>query len=147
MTVSTGGFATNLSNKILPLRRIIMTQKLQIYKCEKCGNIVEILHGNGAPVVCCGVNMTLLEEKSADSSTEKHVPIIKKIDGGFKVVVGSTPHPMTDEHYIEWIELIAGDKVYREFLNPGAPAEAVFYIEADNVTARELCNVHGLWKG
>jgi len=123
-----------------------MTKLLQIYKCEKCGNIVEIIHGEGAPVVCCGVNMTLLDEKTADAATEKHVPVIEKIDGGYKVSVGSAPHPMTDEHYIEWIELLADGKAYREFLKPGAPAEAIFKIDAENVSARELCNVHGLWK-
>ena len=123
-----------------------MTNKLEIYKCDHCGNIVEIIHANGAALVCCGINMVLLEEKTADASTEKHVPVVEKIDGGYKVTVGSVPHPMTEEHYIEWIELIAGDKVYREFLNPGSPAEAVFLIDAENVEVRELCNVHGLWK-
>ena len=123
-----------------------MTKKLEIYKCEHCGNIVEVVHGNGAPLVCCGVNMVLLEEKTADATTEKHVPVVEKIDGGYKVTVGSVPHPMEEKHYIEWIELIAGDKVYREFLSPGAPAEAVFLIDAETVEVKELCNVHGLWK-
>jgi len=123
-----------------------MTIKLGIYKCEHCGNIVEVVHSSGAPLMCCDTKMVLLEEKTADASTEKHVPVIEKVDGGYKVTVGSIPHPMTEEHYIEWIELIAGDKVYREFLNPGSPAEAIFCIEAEKVEARELCNVHGLWK-
>ena len=123
-----------------------MTKQLEIYKCEHCGNIVEVVHRSGAHLICCGVKMVLLEEKTADAATEKHVPVIEKIDGGYKVSVGSVPHPMTEDHYIEWIELIAGDKVYREFLNPGAPAEAVFNVEAEEFVARELCNVHGLWK-
>ena len=123
-----------------------MTIKLGIYKCEHCGNIVEVVHCGGAPLMCCGTKMVLLEEKTADASTEKHVPVIEKVDVGYKVTVGSIPHPMTEKHYIEWIELIAGDKVYREFLNPGSPAEAIFCIEAEAVEARELCNVHGLWK-
>jgi superoxide reductase len=124
-----------------------MAQKLQIYKCAVCGNIVEVLHGGVGELVCCGQPMELLDEKTADAATEKHVPVIEKINGGCKVIVGSTLHPMEEKHYIEWIELLAGDKTYRQFLNPGDAPEAVFNIEATEVTAREHCNVHGLWKG
>ena len=124
-----------------------MAKKLQIYKCAKCGNIVEVLHGGVGELACCGQPMELLDEKTADAATEKHVPVIEKIDGGYKVTVGSTLHPMEEKHYIEWIELLAGDKTYRQFLNPGDAPEAVFNIEATEVTAREHCNVHGLWKG
>ena len=91
--------------------------------------------------------MVLLDEKTADATTEKHVPVVEKIDGGYKVTVGSTLHPMEEKHYIEWIELLAGGKAYRQFLNPGDAPEAVFCVKADSVTAREHCNVHGLWKG
>ena len=122
-----------------------MPKRLEIYKCELCGNIVEVLTGAGGTLVCCGQNMNLLEEKSADFAIEKHVPVIEKIDGGIKVTVGSSPHPMTDEHYIEWIELIADRTVYRKFLKPGDVPEAIFQISAENVEAREHCNVHGLW--
>ena len=124
-----------------------MAEKLQIYKCAQCGNIVEVLHGGGGQLVCCGGPMDLLEEKTADAATEKHVPVIEKIDGGYKVKVGSVPHPMLDEHFIEWIELLADGKAYRQFLEPGAEPEAVFNVEAGSVSAREHCNVHGLWKG
>ncbi len=124
-----------------------MAEKLQIYKCAECGNIVEVLHGGGGQLVCCGGPMELLEEKTADAATEKHVPVIEKIDGGYKVKVGSVPHPMLEEHFIEWIELLADGKAYRQFLEPGAEPEAIFNIEADSVGAREHCNVHGLWKG
>ena len=124
-----------------------MAEKLQIYKCAACGNIVEVLHGGGGQLVCCGGPMELLEEKTADAATEKHVPVIEKIDGGYKVTVGSTLHPMTEEHHIEWIELLAGGKAYRQFLNPGDAPQAQFGVEADSVTAREHCNLHGLWKG
>ena len=129
-----------------------MPERLQVYKCEHCGNIVEVLAGGGAPLVCCGENMALLEPKTADATTEKHVPVIEKIEGGFKVTVGSTLHPMTEEHYIEWIELICGDVVLRNYLNPGKAPEATFYTGACDcsgceVIAREHCNVHGLWKG
>jgi len=124
-----------------------MAKKLQIYKCNKCGNIVEVLHGGVGELVCCGEPMELLDEKTADATTEKHVPVIEKIDGGFKVKVGSVPHPMTEEHLIEWIELLADGKAYRQFLEPGAEPEAIFHVEGNSVSAREHCNVHGLWKG
>lgn len=112
-----------------------------------CGNIVEVLHGGVGELVCCGKPMELLDEKTADATTEKHVPVIEKIDGGYKVKVGSVPHPMTEEHFIEWIELLADGKAYRQFLEPGAAPEATFHIEGNSVSAREHCNVHGLWKG
>lgn len=124
-----------------------MAKKLQIYKCMLCGNIVEVLHGGDGELVCCGQPMSKMAEQTADAAKEKHVPVIEKIDGGYKVKVGSVPHPMEEKHYIEWIELIADGKAYRQFLQPGSPAEAVFNIEADSVSAREYCNVHGLWKG
>ena len=124
-----------------------MAKKLQIYKCKMCGNIVEVLHGGAGELVCCGEPMELLDEKTADATTEKHVPVIEKIEGGYKVKVGSVPHPMTKEHLIEWIELLADGKAYRQFLEPGAAPEAIFHIKGDSVTAREHCNVHGLWKG
>ena len=124
-----------------------MAKKLEIYKCSACGNIVEVLHGGGGSMICCGKSMELLDEKTADATTEKHVPVIEKIDGGYKVKVGSVPHPMEDKHFIEWIELLADDKAYRQFLKPGDEPEAVFNVDADSVSAREHCNVHGLWKG
>ncbi len=91
--------------------------------------------------------MQLMAENSVDAAKEKHVPVIEKVDNGYKVTVGSVPHPMEDKHYIEWIELIAGDRAYRQFLNPGDAPEAFFCIDADAVTAREYCNLHGVWKG
>ena len=126
-----------------------MIEKLQVYKCTHCGNVVEVFVGGGASLVCCGSKMDLLEPKTADAATEKHVPVIEKIEGGYKVTVGSTLHPMTDEHYIQWIELIRGDVVTQVYLNPGDAPEAIFRTgDCDcPVTAREHCNVHGLWKG
>jgi len=122
-----------------------MAKQLEVYKCELCGNIVEVLHGGGGELVCCGEPMKLYEEKTADAATEKHVPVIEKVEGGIKVTVGSVPHPMTDEHCIEWIELLADGKAYRQFLKPGDAPEALFPVVAEGVSARELCNVHGLW--
>jgi len=124
-----------------------MAETLQIYKCAICGNIVEVVHGSTGELVCCGQPMELLDEKTADAATEKHVPVIEKIDGGYKVTVGSTLHPMEEKHYIEWIELLTDGKAYRQFLNPGDAPQAEFSVEAGSVTAREHCNVHGLWKG
>lgn len=123
-----------------------MTQKLQVYKCEKCGNIVEVLHEGVGQLVCCGQPMKLFTENTVDASQEKHVPVIEKVEGGYKVKVGSVPHPMEEKHYIEWIEIIADGKVLRQFLSPGQQPEAIFCISAENVTAREYCNLHGLWK-
>lgn len=123
-----------------------MTETYQIYKCNICGNVVEVQHGKGANPVCCDEKMNLLEEKTADAATEKHVPVIEKIPGGYKVTVGSTLHPMVEDHYIEWIQLIAGNRAYRQYLKPGDQPVATFLIEAASVTAREYCNKHGLWK-
>jgi superoxide reductase len=123
-----------------------MAEKSEVYKCNACGNIVMLLHGGGGDLVCCGENMVLLTANTVDAAKEKHVPVIEKIAGGFKVKVGSTPHPMEEKHYIEWIELIVDSKSYFQFLNPCEAPEATFMIDADNVSAREYCNIHGLWK-
>jgi superoxide reductase len=125
-----------------------MTEKKAYYFCEKCGNVVEVVVAGAGTLVCCGEPMKVVETKTADSSTEKHVPVIEKIDGGYRVFVGSTLHPMTDEHYIQWIELLADGKTYRQYLKPGETPEAFFKIEdAKELSAREYCNLHGLWKG
>ena len=121
-------------------------ERLQVYKCGVCGNMVELIHVGGGTLVCCGQEMTLLRENTTDAATEKHVPVIEKLDYDYKVTVGSVAHPMVKEHYIEWIELVADGKAYRQFLNPGDEPSAVFHIEADEVYAREYCNLHGLWK-
>ena len=122
-----------------------MAKRMEVYKCELCGNIVEGLHEGTGDLVCCGEEMQLFTENTTDAAKEKHVPVVEKVDGGFKVTIGSVAHPMEDSHYIEWIEVIAGDKIYREYLKPGGTAEAFFPIDADNVKAREYCNLHGLW--
>jgi superoxide reductase len=123
-----------------------MAEKLEIYKCEVCGNIVEVLHGGIGTLVCCGQDMVLQKENTADAAQEKHVPVVEKTADGFKVKVGSVPHPMETEHYIEWIEIIADGTAYRKFLDPGDAPEAEFKIDAAEITAREYCNVHGHWK-
>ena len=124
-----------------------MTERMQVYKCEICGNIVEMLHEGAGELVCCGKPMKLLEEKTADTSTEKHVPFIKRGDDKYIVRIGENAlHPMEEKHYIEWIEIIADGKVYRKFLNPGDKPEAEFEIKAEKLEAREYCSIHGLWK-
>ncbi len=123
-----------------------MVKLLEIYKCELCGNIVEVTTVGGGQLVCCGKPMTLQAENTTDAAQEKHVPVIEKCDCGYKVKVGSVAHPMTAEHQIEWIELIADGKAYRQFLKPGDAPEATFCVKAENVSAREYCNLHGLWK-
>jgi superoxide reductase len=124
-----------------------MAKRLEVYKCEVCGNIVEVLHGGEGTLVCCGKPMKLLVENTTDAAKEKHVPVIEKVAGGYKVKVGSVPHPMEEKHFIEWIELVADDKAYRQFLSPGQASEALFSVEAKSVFAREYCNIHSLWKG
>ncbi len=123
-----------------------MTKRLQIYKCEICGNIVEVLHQGVGELVCCNQPMKLMQENTVDAAKEKHVPVIEKTTDGILVKIGSIPHPMEEKHYIEWIELITDGQTYREFLKPGAKPEAIFKIDAQNLTAREYCNLHGLWK-
>lgn len=123
-----------------------MTKQLEVYKCNICGNIVEVLHEGEGELICCNEPMKLLKANTVDAATEKHVPVIEEVDGGFKVSVGSAPHPMEEAHYIEWIELIVDGKAYRQFLKPGDKPEATFLVTGENVTAREYCNLHGLWK-
>lgn len=124
-----------------------MAEKLEVYKCEVCGNIVEVLHGGKGELVCCGKPMKLFKENTVDAAQEKHVPVVEKGAEGITVKVGSVAHPMEEKHFIEWIELLADGKAYRQFLNPGEAPEARFEIQADKVEAREYCNLHGLWKG
>ncbi len=118
----------------------------EIYKCEVCGNIVQVLHAGVGELVCCDQPMVKLEEQTADFKTEKHVPVIEKQNDGFLVKVGSVPHPMEEKHYIEWIELIADGVSYRKYLNPGDQPQAHFCVDAEKVSAREYCNVHKLWR-
>ncbi len=123
-----------------------MAERLEVYKCEVCGNIVEVLCGGAGTLVCCGADMTLFKENSVDAAVEKHVPVVEKTADSVTVKVGEAAHPMLEKHYIEWIEIIADGKVYRQFLNPDDAPEAIFNIAADTVTARAYCNLHGLWK-
>jgi len=123
-----------------------MTIQKQVYRCNVCGNIVEVLHTGKGELVCCGQPMELLEEKTTDVGLEKHVPVIEATAKGVKVKVGDVPHPMEAKHYIEWIEVITDSDSCREFLKPGAKPETEFEIGRQKVTAREYCNIHGLWK-
>ena len=123
-----------------------MTALKQVYKCNVCGNIVEVLHAGKGELVCCGQPMELLTEKTADEGREKHVPVIEFTDKGVKVKVGDVPHPMEEKHYIEWIEVTADGGSFRKFLKPGDKPEAEFEVVSKKVTAREYCSVHGLWK-
>jgi len=117
----------------------------EVYRCNVCGNIVNVLHAGAGTLVCCGQPMELLEANTIDAAQEKHVPVVEKIAEGFKVKVGSVEHPMTKEHYIEWIEIIADGKTYLEHLKPGQKPEAEFCVLAKKITARAYCNLHGLW--
>jgi len=124
-----------------------VAERLQVYKCDLCGQIVEVMHGGAGELVCCNQPMNLMEEKTADQGKEKHVPVIEKTADGIKVKVGDVPHPMEEKHYIEWIELQADGKIYTAFLSAGDAPEAIFPVQASKMTAREYCTIHGLWKG
>lgn len=123
-----------------------VTQRLEIYKCGVCGNMVEVIHVGGGELVCCNQPMNLQVENTTDAAKEKHAPVIEKTSDGYKVKIGSVAHPMEEKHYIEWVQIISGDKAYREFLKPGIAPEAVFKLLEGSITAREYCNIHGLWK-
>ena len=122
-----------------------MTQTKQIYRCPVCGNIVEVVHDGVGQLVCCGQPMQLVIAGVVDASLEKHVPVITKTESGYEVAIGAEKHPMTEEHHIEWIELIVDDRVYRKELKPGDEPEAQFCIAGDKIEARAYCNLHGLW--
>ncbi|MDD3191109.1 MAG: desulfoferrodoxin [Candidatus Pacebacteria bacterium] len=122
-----------------------MTKLKQVYKCPICGNIVEIVHTGAGELVCCGKPMQLQKENSIDVSLEKHVPVIFKTENGYRIIVGVELHPMTEEHHIEWIEIIADGNIYRKELKPGDAPEAEYCFPAKSIEARAYCNLHGLW--
>lgn len=122
-----------------------MAKLLEVYKCEICGNTVEVLHAGEGVLTCCDQAMKLMSENTVDAAKEKHVPVIEIGEGVVKVTIGSVAHPMEEKHYIEWIELLADGKAYRQFLNPGVAPTATFNVTAKNLSARELCNLHGVW--
>jgi superoxide reductase len=122
-----------------------MTELLEVYKCEKCGNVVKIAHAGEGQLVCCGAPMVKMEEKTADVGKEKHVPVLEKTETGIKVKVGGVPHPMEEKHYIEWVEVRKGRKLYVHKLKPGDAPEAVFPVDDVNAKTRIYCNIHGLW--
>jgi len=118
-----------------------MTEQKQIYKCEVCGNIVEVLHAGSGTLVCCGQNMKLMQKNTVDAAVEKHIPIIEDKT----VKVGSVEHPMTEEHYIGWIEATSETgETCKKFLKPGDKPEVGFLFPV--ASARAYCNLHGLWK-
>jgi superoxide reductase len=119
---------------------------LEVYKCDKCGNIVKVYQGGGGDLFCCNQKMALLSENTVDAALEKHVPVNEKVEGGVNVKVGSVAHPMGDDHYIQWVELHDGDKIYSKFLKPGDEPSVSFPAEGGNLTAKAYCNLHGLWK-
>lgn len=124
-------------------------KRYDLFKCSCCNAYLEVVFCDQCDCVpeCCGDPMKKLDEKTADAATEKHVPVIEKVEGGYKVTVGSIPHPMEEDHYIEWIELMVDDRLHRQYLKPGMAPEACFCVcqDAKTVSAREHCNKHGLW--
>ncbi len=123
-----------------------MAERNDVFKCEICGNVIEVVKGGAGELVCCGQPMKKRNAQTADFATEKHVPVVEKTDKGFKVTVGSTLHPMEENHYIEWIQILFDGKMCRKFFKPGQEPVAEFETEAEKIIAREYCNMHGLWK-
>ena len=122
-----------------------MTELNQIYKCNVCGNIVEMAHSGSGELICCGQPMELQQEKTEEEGMEKHKPVIEKTATGEIVRVGSEPHPMESAHHISWIEVITEHRTYRKGLNLAYEPWAEFFLEAKHIRARAYCNVHGLW--
>jgi len=123
-----------------------LAKRKQVYKCEVCGNILEVLVGGEGELVCCGEPMKLMTENTVDAAKEKHVPVIDVVARGINVTVGEVPHPMEEKHYIQWVEVFAGDKTYRKYLTPNEAPKVFFEIQAADLIVREYCNLHGLWK-
>ena len=124
-----------------------MPNMLEVYKCDTCGLILEVLHADGRGALeCCGNPMKLMTEGTTDAFKEKHVPVIEKTANGYLVKVGSVEHPMEEKHWVQWIELVADGISYTHFLKPGEQPQAEFCVKAKNVYAREYCNLHGHWK-
>ena len=119
---------------------------MEVYKCEICGNIVEVLHGGKGTLVCCGEDMVLQPENTVDAAYEKHIPVVEVLDDGVLVKVGAQAHPMQDDHYIEWVQIVVGDRYSRIFLKPGMAPEGKFTPPTEGIVARGYCNLHGLWK-
>lgn len=124
-----------------------MTQLRELYRCEVCGNIVEVIHEGASSLVCCGKPMVKLEAKTEDEGEEKHVPVIEEVGNDVKVKVGSVEHPMEEKHYIKFIEILLKNKVTRQELKPGqAPEAKCCGLRSDVTEVREFCTIHGLWK-
>lgn len=124
-----------------------MTEVRELYKCNICGNTVRVIARGDGDLVCCGEPMTKLTANTTDASQEKHVPVITKVEGGYKIAVGSVPHPMEEAHYITCIALLTEDGIIHDKnLNPGEKPEVIVKTNAKAVHACEYCNIHGLWE-
>jgi superoxide reductase len=123
-----------------------MVELNEIYKCNVCGNIVEVRHASFGELVCCGQPMNQQFEKNHDQGLEKHVPVVEKTNNGIFVKVGSVQHPMEEKHYIEFIEVIVEDEIHIKYFKPGDKPEHEFRVRADKFIVREYCNIHGLWR-
>lgn len=146
LTVAGVGAGVVLAGKAVPAAEKGEEKRGQVYQCLECGAIVEVLEPGTASLVHCGQPMKQLQEIAEGEGAAKHLPVIEKIDGGYKVKVGANEHPMQKAHHIAWIELIADGKVYRQYLDVGAKPEAIFLVDAQDVSARAQCNLHGLWR-
>ncbi|MEF9864112.1 MAG: desulfoferrodoxin [Christensenellaceae bacterium] len=123
-----------------------MKERAAFYRCELCGNIVGLIKDGGGELVCCGKPMDKLVPNTVDAAKEKHIPFYEKKGNCLSVQIGSVPHPMTDEHFIEWIAVETPDRIQRHIFRPGDEPKADFVVESDEVEVFAYCNLHGLWK-
>ncbi len=127
-----------------------MTERLEMYRCNICGNLVQVILSGEGELVCCGQPMEHLNPNtSEEGAQEKHIPVYSKTENGVEILVGSTPHPMIDEHYIMFIESISEDRnrMKLQYLHPGEEPKMFLTEEYGRETALEFCNIHGLWEG
>lgn len=132
-----------------------MTKINEIYHCSICGNIISVFHDGPGVLSCCDQTMSLLKSNTIEASLEKHIPVFQKTKKGFKIQVGSIPHPMEEKHFIEWLEFAIEDKIIRKQFRPGEKAELIIECQNYNLDnckkdnpkwIRAYCNLHGLWK-
>ncbi len=126
-----------------------MKENIKFYSCEICGSIVGLIKNGGGHLACCGKAMDIIEPNTKEASLEKHIPVIERVDGKLKVSVGSTLHPMTEEHLIEWIAVATENSTQR--ISLGSGQEPVIYAcdidpEPGKTEVFAYCNLHGLWK-
>ncbi len=120
--------------------------RFDIYKCDKYGIIAQIMTTGAGKLVCCETSMDKMIENTTDAAKEKHIPVVEKIGNRLEVKVGSVNHPMNEDHFIQWVEVVGNEESFLKFLSYTDKPEAVFDLECDEFYVRAYCNLHGLWR-